>query len=226
MLARTLRNSKTFNKISLHSSLTPQKYLRLAQACSVTNAFFQMRNFLRVLLAIHCRCKRDAAAAWCCLIGKKFLLLFWNACLLWTIKKKLISPCIIVVSSSSSVIIADESTIFHFRFPSPDYCRAREVARYQIRHTAYQAAYSIYRIGDTRVHSTQYTAYTVYRTPYTVPVVRATIRNTYRSTCYVLPSAEPSDIVCLQGADASATGFSEKACRYPSLPCIAHVSRL
>jgi len=36
-------------------------------------------------------------------------------------------------------------------------------------------------------------------------------------TCYVLPLAQPSDIGCLYGADALAIGFSEKACRCPSL---------
>jgi len=63
-------------------------------------------------------------------------------------------------------------------------------------------------MGHTTVHSTQYQCYML---PYITYFVRT------RSTCYVLPLAEPSDIGCLQGADASATGISEKACQYPSL---------
>jgi len=66
--------------------------------------------------------------------------------------------------------------------------------------------------GHTTVHSTQYQSYVL---QYITYVVRT------RSTFYVLPSAEPSDSGCLQGADASATGFSEKACRYPSLTKIS-----
>ena len=67
--------------------------------------------------------------------------------------------------------------------------------------------------GTTMYHTRPYdrTQYQSYVIQYITYVVRT------RSTFYVLPSAEPSDIGCLQGADASATGFSEKACRYPSL---------
>ncbi len=67
------------------------------------------------------------------------------------------------------------------------------------------------RIPHTRVHSVHRTQYQWYVLPYNTYVART------RSTCYVLPLAEPSDIGCLQGADASATGISEKACQYPSL---------
>ena len=62
--------------------------------------------------------------------------------------------------------------------------------------------------GHTTIHSTQYQSYVL---QYITYVVRK------RSIFYVLPSAEPSDSGCLQGADASATGFSENACQYPSL---------
>jgi hypothetical protein len=66
-----------------------------------------------------------------------------------------------------------------------------------------------HHVPHTRPYDrTQYQSYVI---QYITYVVRT------RSTFYVLPSAEPSDIGCLQGADASATGFSEKACRYPSL---------
>jgi len=55
--------------------------------------------------------------------------------------------------------------------------------------------------GHTTVHCTQYQSYVL---QYITYVVRT------RSTFYVLPSAEPSDIGCLQVADASATGLSLK----------------
>jgi len=69
----------------------------------------------------------------------------------------------------------------------------------------------------TRYHHTMppydRTQYQCYVLPYITYVVRA------RSTCYVLPLAEPSNIGCLQGADTLATGFSVKRhAGYPSLP--------
>jgi len=70
-----------------------------------------------------------------------------------------------------------------------------------------------YQVPPYTYHTRPYnrTQYQCYVSPYITYVVRT------RSACYVLPLAEPLDISCLQGADASATGFSEKACQYPSL---------